>query len=350
MSDRTVSELNLSWGTGMTLIDNVAYLDAEGVRILDRRVYPFEIRWETCGTVDEVAKAIRAMVTQSRGPSLAASYGMILAASEAKPLPDPYRALKDHAATLITTRPTNDSVRNAVGALLRECDPGAPATWEERIADTIRVRETARRRRAEAIGAHGADLLGEEGRILTHCWAETGVAQIVAAAVAEGKVVHAYCAETRPYLQGSRLTADALRDAGARVTVVPDTAVGFVISEGLVDLAVTGADRITADGGVVNKIGTLAIASLCDRFRVPFYAICNNVDSSTPMPSDVPVEIRDGEEALNCLGERTATSGVEGLYPGFDRTPAGLVTGLITESSVIRPDQALDFGLSKQQV
>jgi len=136
------------------------------------------------------------------------------------------------------------------------------------------------------------------------------------------------------------LTADALRDAGAEVTVIPDGAAGYLISEGEVDLAITGADRVTADGGVVNKIGTLSVACLCARFGVPYYAICESVDIGTPTLADVPLEIRDGNEVLSCLGVRTATEAVSGYYPAFDRTPPDLVTGLITPAGVVPPGEA----------
>jgi methylthioribose-1-phosphate isomerase len=325
----------VSGATGITLLDNVARLDADGVHVFDRRRYPFELSWVGCRTVNEVARAIIDMVTQSHGPTVVAGYGMALAAREALAEADPVSALRRSASVLVDTRPTNDSLRRIVAGILDACLVAAPAEWEalaiEHVDDHVRVRRAV----ADRIGGHGSMLLPERARLLTHCWAETGIAQIVQHAVGAGKSVTAFCAETRPYLQGSRLTADALRDAGADVIVIPDAAVGYLITEGGVDLAITGTDRVTADGGVVNKIGTRAIATLAASSGVPYYPICTEVDRETASVDDVVIELRNGEEALECLGTRTATHGVSGFYPAFDRTPAALVTAYITPDGVV---------------
>lgn len=328
--------LDERWDTGVFLLDNVAFLAADGVHILDRRVYPFEVRWEICPTVADVARAIVDMVTQSRGPGVVAGYGMVLAARESARDEHPEARLAELAQLLVETRPTNHSVRHAVESAFAVC-AGDPAGWESAVADLVVQSEQQRRAHAGAIGATGAELLADGARVLTNCWAESGFVQAIAAAVAAGRAITVYCPETRPYLQGARLTADAVRDAGAEVFVVPDNAIGYLISEGLVDLAITGSDRVTADGGVVNKIGTLAIATLCSTYGIPFYSTCNDVDTKRKTVREVTVEIRNGEEALECLGQRTATLGVAGFYPAFDRTPPELVTGLISATGILRP-------------
>ena len=320
--------------TGITLLDNVARLDHAGVHVFDRRRYPFEQRWVHCPDVLAVAQSIIDMVTQSHGPAVVAGYGLALAARHASSSQAPDDDLRAAADTLIDTRPTNDSLRTLVTGALAACLALDAGEREHAAVEFVIDDLRHRRRRATSIGRFGASLLRDGPRLLTHCWAETGIAEIVQQAVRDGIKVTAFCPETRPYLQGARLTADALRDAGATVTVIPDPAVGHVISEGLVDLAITGADRITADGGVVNKIGTLAIAELCRSRGIPYYAICTDVDTHTASVSDVPIEIRDGNEALYCLGNRTATQGVTGFYPAFDRTPGDLVTGYITPDGV----------------
>lgn len=320
--------------TGITVLDNVARIEGDGVYVFDRRRYPFEQRWVRCDDVAAVAQSIIDMVTQSHGPAVVAGYGLALGARQTATSATPDDDLRRVAQTLIETRPTNDSLRNLVSEVLAIC-LRTPVDGREHAA-TAHVLDhlRARRHRAAAIGRFGAQLLSNGPRLLTHCWAETGIAEIVQTAVQSGIDVRAYCPETRPYLQGARLTADALRDAGATVTVIPDPAVGHLISEGLVDIAITGADRITADGGVVNKIGTLAIATLCRDYSVPYYPICTDIDEDTLSVAQVPIEIRDGNEALYCLGHRTATHDVAGFYPAFDRTPAHLVSGYITPDGV----------------
>ena len=334
--------------TGVNLLDNVARIDDAGVDIYDRRAYPFEQDWVHCDSVGDIARAIVGMVTQSHGPTVAAGYGMALAAREATFAPNPLAVIERGAAELIATRPTNDSLRRIVIGILEECRLSSAISRERIAIEHVRRHVVKRQEIADRIGIHGARLFGGHTRLLTHCWAETGLSQIVLTAVSDGKTVEAFCPETRPYLQGSRLTADALRDAGAAVTVIPDTAVAYVISEGLVDLAISGSDRLTADGGVVNKIGTLGIATLAQRYGVPYYAIGTDVDRSAASVADVQIELRDGREALQCLGIPTAARGVVGFYPAFDRTPPQLVTGYITPDGVLLGSELRDWKGSGQ--
>jgi methylthioribose-1-phosphate isomerase len=325
--------------TGIGVLDNVARISDDGVDIYDRRAHPFDERWVHCMTSADVAQAIVDMVTQSHGPAVAAGYGMALAARHAILSDTPWTELRKSANELIATRPTNNSLRNMVTAILNRCRIESPSGWEQLATAYVNRHLYLRQIFAEDIGRYGAALFGAHTRLLTHCWAETGLSQIVQRAVADGKVVEAFCAETRPYLQGSRLTADALRDAGAIVTVIPDAAVAYMISESQIDLIISGSDRVTADGGVVNKIGTLTIAALAHRFRVPFYTICTDFDRETSAVDSVEIEVREGSEILQCRGHRTATSGVAGFYPAFDRTPADLVAGYITPDGVMRYPQ-----------
>ncbi|MTD53025.1 s-methyl-5-thioribose-1-phosphate isomerase [Amycolatopsis pithecellobii] len=331
--------LDAGWDTGVFLLDNIARIDAQGVHILDRRVYPFDKTWVTCPDVPSVATAIIDMVTQSGGTATAAAYGMVLAADHAGRHAQPRDELQRLARILRETRPTNDSVKTVVENSLEICARWEPEQWPGALVESVSTREKQRLALTWQIAEHGATLLPDGVRLLTHCWAETGLTQMVLAATRAGRTVQVFCDETRPYLQGSRLTADALRDAGAAVTVVPDVAAGYLLSEGAVDLVVTGSDRVAADGSVVNKAGTLALALTSKRYGVPFYSLCPRVDRDTPTAAGVPIELRDGEEALHCLGRRTATENVAGFYPAFDRTPADLVTGLITPTGVKAPHE-----------
>lgn len=333
------TSLDVGWATGVFLLDNIAAIDDTGLRILDRRVYPHQISWVTCPDVESVATAIRNMVTQSAGTAVVGGYAMVLAAAEASAHPDPRGQLARLASVLTRTRPTNDSLAMVVDAALNACSECPPERWVATVSALFTRREAARAQTADRIGEHGARLLPDGVRLLTHCWAETGLTQMVLAATGQGHSVTVYCDETRPYLQGARLTADALQDAGATVAVIPDAAAGYLITEGAVDLVVTGSDRVTADGGVVNKAGTLALALLCERAAIPFYALSPRIDTGTPTAAGVPIELRPGSEALHCLGQRTAATGVQGFYPAFDRTPPELITGLITPDGITSPAQ-----------
>ncbi|GIH96002.1 s-methyl-5-thioribose-1-phosphate isomerase [Planobispora siamensis] len=333
------------------LAESVRYADDGVVEILDRRVYPFEVSWVRCATSEDVAVAIERMVTQSTGPLFAATAGMVLGAREARG-DGPREAaarLRAAGARLIATRPTNNHIRDAVHAVLSATvgsgeDPGDDEkrlTGDELVAAAeaaARAHEDAYHARNAALGGHAASLLDDGTRVLTHCWADAFLIATVRAAQAAGKRLEFVCTETRPYLQGARLTSAALVEMGYRPTLITDGMVAAVLSGGLADVALTGADRVTMDGHVVNKVGTLGVALAAHAFGVPFYALIDAPDPQAPTAADVVIEQRDGDEVLHALGRRTAAEGVTGYYPAFDVTPPHLVTGIVTERGIHRPD------------
>ncbi|GII04071.1 hypothetical protein [Planobispora takensis] len=349
--------------SGPVLAESVRYADDGVVEILDRRVYPFEVSWVRCRTSEDVAVAIERMVTQSTGPLFAATAGMVLGAREARG-DGPREAaarLRAAGARLIATRPTNNHIRDAVHAVLaatvgEDGDPGGEGTGDDpgrltgegraRLAGeelvaaveaAARAHKDAYRARNAALGEHAASLLDDGTRVLTHCWADAFLIATVRAAQAAGRRLEFVCTETRPYLQGARLTAAALVEMGYRPTLITDGMVAAVLSDGLADVVLTGADRVTLDGHVVNKVGTLGVALAAHAFGVPFYALIDAPDPQAPTAADVVIEQRDGDEVLHALGRRTAAEGVTGYYPAFDVTPPHLVTGIVTESGVHRP-------------
>jgi methylthioribose-1-phosphate isomerase len=198
----------------------------------------------------------------------------------------------------------------------------------------------------EAIGRHGAALVPDDATVLTHCnagalaTAGPGTAlAVVYAAVAAGKRVRVLADETRPLLQGARLTAWECRKMGVPVTVLCDNAAGSVLARGLVDVIVVGSDRIAANGDVANKIGTYPLAVLAREHGVPFVvaAPTSTVDLATPSGGEIPIEERDPLEVTEPRGMRIAPDGVEALNPAFDVTPAALVAAIVTERGVARP-------------
>jgi methylthioribose-1-phosphate isomerase len=196
------------------------------------------------------------------------------------------------------------------------------------------------------IGQHGASLLGSDVTVLTHCNAGSlatvgyGTALgVIRAAVAMGKRVRVFAGETRPFLQGSRLTVYELMSEGIDVTLAVDSAVASLMKQGRIDAAIVGADRITANGDVANKIGTYSIACLARMHGVPFYvaAPTSTVDLSLTAPEEIPIEERPAEEVTHVAGKRVAPPGVKVLNPAFDVTPSCLVSAIITEHGVLRP-------------
>jgi methylthioribose-1-phosphate isomerase len=317
-----------------SLVTQSVLLADDAVRILDRRVFPFQRTWVTCRTYEDVAVAIEQMVTQSLGPLHAAAAGMVLAARAADRLPASSRVeyLAAAGARLVATRPTNNHIRDVITELLAGAHPDAAAM--EQAATGLIERHQAGWRR---LGTAAAALLRDGDTILTHCWAETYLTETVAAAQRDGKQLRALCTETRPYLQGARLTAESLAEMGVPTELITDGMAGHFLAGGEVSAFLSGADRVTMDGHVVNKIGTLPIAVCAHAFGVPFYPLVSGPDPQSPTAASVPIEERDGDEVLHCLGTRTASALVTGRYPAFDVTPPRFVSAVVTDRGAYSP-------------
>lgn len=317
------------------LADSVRLTD-DGVDILDRRVFPEQRVWVHCATVEDVAKAIEDMVTQSSGPYFAALWGMVLAARAAAGLgPEAARAHLDAAGErLVATRRTNNHLRKAVAAAVSLVDGQDGDDLVAAVLAGARAGDERYRSRSAALGRHTADLLPSGATVLTHCWADLYLVELVRAS--EGKDLAFVCTETRPYLQGARLTAETLAEMGVDTTVITDGMGAAVLSGGTVDALVTAADRVTMDGHVVNKIGTLGLAVAAAAFDVPFHAMVQAPDRLAPTSADVPIEYRDGTEVLD-------RPGIRGHYPAFDITPPRFVTTVVTDRGPLSPRRLADY-------
>ncbi|MGW0889528.1 s-methyl-5-thioribose-1-phosphate isomerase [Saccharopolyspora sp. NPDC002578] len=337
------------------LADSVRLCD-DGVHLLDRRVFPFERTWVHARTVDEVARAIEDMVTQSCGPYFAALWGMVLAARQAAAdEPRQVRArLAEAAERLIATRPTNDHQRIAVSWVLdaveaaRERGEDSPEQLAAAALAGARAGDADYRGRSRSMGVAAAALLPDEGRVLTHCWGDLYLTETVAAALRAGKRLSFFCTETRPYLQGARLTAETLAEMGVPTTLVTDGMGASLFSGGEVDALLTASDRVTLDGHVINKVGTLQLAVAAHAFGVPFHALCHGPDPKAPTAADVPIEYRDGDDVLHTLGRRTASERVRGHYPAFDVTPPRFVTTVVTDRGPFAPDDLAGYATAQQ--
>ncbi|WP_051297626.1 s-methyl-5-thioribose-1-phosphate isomerase [Brevibacterium album] len=336
-----------------SLIRDSVLVEPDSVRILDRRSFPFTRAWVTCRTVEDVAVAIEQMVTQSSGPLFAAAGGMVLAARAADssgPSADRREALAAAAARLRATRPTNNGIREAVTAVLQAAE--APLGSGEALTPAV---ETAARavgdrylQRSRLLGAHAAELLRDGDTVLTHCWGESYVTETVAAAMRAGKRLSMICTETRPYLQGARLTAESLAEMGAEVSVVTDGMPAHLMSRGDISAMITAADRVTMDGHVVNKIGTLQLAIAAHAFDVPYIALVQAPDEQAPDAASVPLEDRDGSEVLHLGGQRTASERVSGIYPAFDVTPPRYIRAIATDRGRFAPNDLASYHSAAQ--
>jgi methylthioribose-1-phosphate isomerase len=308
------------------------------LRLLDQRALPERVRYVTCGSVAEVVDAIRRLVVRG-APALGATgaYGVALAASaERTPA-----AVRRAAARLKAARPTAVNLAWGVEQALAAAEAGGPGAALAR-AETIAAEDVAANR---ALGRHGAALVPPGGRVLTHCNAGAlacvgyGTALGVVRAAAEaGLAPSVWVDETRPILQGARLTAWELGRLGIEHTLVADAMAGSLMAGGEVDLVLVGADRVAANGDVANKVGTYSLAVLARHHHVPMVvaAPTATIDLATATGADIPIEERAPDEVTQVGGVRTAPRGTRALNRAFDVTPARLVTAIVTERGIAR--------------
>jgi methylthioribose-1-phosphate isomerase len=312
----------------------------DALELLDQRLLPRETKFVVCRSAHEVAVAIRDMVVRG-APAIgvSAAYGLALAARSGE---DVLAA----AAELRASRPTAVNLAWAVERMLgvwrggsQPADAGALAAEAQRIFD--QDIESNRR-----LGRFGAELLGARSTVLTHCNAGAlatagyGTALgVIRAAIEGGKQVAVFADETRPYLQGARLTAWELQRDGIDVTLITDSMAGHFFQQGKFDAVVVGADRIAANGDTANKIGTYTLAVLAGAHGVPFYiaAPASTVDLDCPNGAAIPIEERSSREVTEIGGASIAPEGVPARHPAFDVTPARLITAIITDRGVLRP-------------
>jgi len=305
------------------------------LQLLDQRKLPRQVVWMTCSDAAEVARAIRDMVVRG-APAIgvAAAFGVALAALRG----DDVRAA---AAELRDARPTAVNLAWAVDRMLQKWSGGLQPAGLVAEAQMMFAEDVEANRR---IGRFGAELLGSSATILTHCNAGAlatagyGTALgVVRAAAEEGKRIAVFADETRPYLQGARLTAWELQQDGIDVTLITDNMSGHFFQHGQFDAVIVGADRIAANGDAANKIGTYTLAVLAKAHGVPFYiaAPMSTIDIATPNGAAIKIEERSPDEVTSIGGVKIAPEGVAARHPAFDVTPAALITAIITDRGVL---------------
>ena len=332
------------------MIQTLEWTDA-GVRFIDQTKLPTEETYVTCKTYEQVADVIRNMVVRG-APAIgvAAAMGIALGMknSKAETGGDLKKDFDQICDAIGKTRPTAVNLFWAIRRMTEKFD-------------RLRVRpiplikqaliEEAQRMHAEdiaanqAMGRHGATLMPSSGGVLTHCNAGAlatcgyGTALgVIRAAVEQGKKIHVFADETRPFLQGSRLTAWELMKDGIPTTVISDNMAGAMMKQGRIGAIVVGADRIAANGDVANKIGTYTVAVLAKEHGIPFYVAApfSTIDLATPDGSKIPIEQRNQREVTHIAGRQMVPDGVEVENPAFDVTPAKYVNAIITERGIAK--------------
>lgn len=325
----------------MLKYENVAWYEDGAVKILDRRVYPTEVRYETCKTHQEVAQAITDMVTQSAGPYTAASMGMALAAYEARNMDKDEMLvyLNQAAKTISTARPTTASrLRQVTDSCVEVAKEALKKDQKVDEAIFLSTIESMNRRYSIMgdVAGNLVDLFPEHGKIMTQCFGETIVGMMLKIARDRNKEIKLYVPETRPYFQGARLTASVCQDMGFDTTVITDNMPAFVMQQEGIDIFTSAADVISLDGHVTNKIGTYQIAIVAKYHGIPYF-VTGVPDHEHKSIDSVEIEWRDPDYVLQARGVKNTMDGVKGYYPSFDITPPHLISGVVTDKGVYSP-------------
>jgi methylthioribose-1-phosphate isomerase len=323
------------------------------VRLIDQTVLPTRLEYRDCRTVEAVWEAIRALrVRGAPAIGIAAAYGVLLGiqiVSEPGVIALRKR-LEEVSAYLRTSRPTAVNLFWALERMERRATdlpgPSTEARFRSALLDEAKEIAEEDRRMCRAIGRAGAALIGEGQGVLTHCnagglaTADYGTALAVLFTAAEqGRRFHVFVDETRPLLQGARLTAWELQQRQIDASLICDNMAAQVMKEGRIRLVIVGADRIAANGDTANKIGTYGVAVLAQAHGIPFYvaAPSSTFDLRLADGDAIPIEQRDPKEVTHGFGTQTAPTGVHVYNPAFDVTPARLISGIITERGLIQP-------------
>lgn len=318
--------------------------------LLDQRRLPGERSLIRCNKIEDVFECIQQLAVRGAPAiGIAAAYGLLVGLFESdRSLTALREDLAERAHYLIDARPTAVNLPWAVtrmmavtsgefgssGELLDRLEQEAIAIHQEDISA------------CHQIGNHGVSLVRQRPNVLTHCNAGSLAVSELGTALApiyrayeEGVEVHVLVDETRPLLQGARLTAYELQAVGVRCTLITDSMAAHMMALGAVDMALVGADRVAANGDVANKIGTLGVAILCRHFDIPFYVACpvSTIDADTASGANINIEQRSMMEVTHVMGEQVAPDNINAANPAFDVTPANLIAGIITEKMLVEP-------------
>lgn len=344
----------------MEIVESIRWSAAgDAVDIIDQRELPAREMRRELRSVDDVCDAISTLAVRG-APAIgvAGAMGLVVAlGADGETSRDVLLSrCRLAAAHIRATRPTAVNLGWALDRMIgvaeqtRESGEGFAARLRREATDIL-IEDRAMCR---AIGEYAADLIPDNGRVLTHCnagaLATAGIGTALAAiyvAYERGKHVHVFADETRPLLQGSRLTAWELSRAGIPVTVLVDGAAASLIARGQVDVCIVGADRIAANGDVANKVGTYGVAIAARRHGIPFYvaAPSTTFDPNTPHGAEIPIEHRSADEVRAGSGSRSAPLDVEVYNPAFDVTPAELITAFVSDRGIHRPPYDFTHGL-----
>jgi len=322
------------------------------VRLIDQTLLPGRLHYLDINNVDDLAEAICSLrVRGAPAIGVAAALGVVLEATQSiQEKPETFlENVRNAMDVLGRTRPTAVNLfwaLNRMEEILDQTEQHSPAEIRERLLEEALKILNEDRRICHQLGAVGAELIPDSAHVLTHCNAgglaasEYGTAlAVIYEAVEQGKDIKVFADETRPLLQGARLTSWELQANDVPVTVICDSAAAFLMQQGEIDCVIVGADRIAANGDVVNKVGTYMLSVLAEKHQIPFYvaAPVSSFDCSVSTGEEIPIEQRDRSEVAAFMKKTTVPESVSVYNPAFDITPNTLVTAIITEKGILSP-------------
>lgn len=322
-------------------INNSVFLRDNVLVMIDRRFLPWKMVEVISPDFRGVAQAIEAMAVQGAGDiAITAGYGLYLAACEAEQnphcrIPEARTLILSAGQKLISTRPTGCHMAALLHKMIKNIawkDYG----WSSQLRQSVNAAIERQQRRSELTGRWACDVLQDGDTILTHCFPGAALLYMLDLAQNQGKRVKVICTETRPYLQGARLTAWSVSELGIPVTLITDNMAAYCMNRGMVSKVFTAADRIAMDGTVANKIGTYQLAIAAKYHQLPFYILgYGGPDRNCNEGKNIVIEQRDPQEVLRFNGVNISGEMVEGFYPAFDLTPPHLLAGIITDRGII---------------
>jgi methylthioribose-1-phosphate isomerase len=330
-------------------INSSVFLKDDVLVMIDRRCLPHKKVEVIAADYEEAARAIEDMVVQGAGDiAITAGYGLYLAAVEAERNselgPEAARSFILAARErLINTRPTGRYLPALLAGMIKKVE------WEQagrssQLLLAVNAGIDKQQRRSESTGKWASQLLEDGDGILTHCFPGAALLYMLCQAKEQGKNVNVICSETRPYLQGARLTAWSVAELEIPVTLITDNMAAYCMSQGMITKVFAAADRIAMDGTVANKIGTFPLALAADYHKLPFYILgYGGPDRSCREGKDIMIEQRDPAEVLSCNGIKISSDKVKGFYPAFDLTPAHLIKAIITDRGMIPSSQVEQY-------
>lgn len=320
---------------------NIARIEDNRVLIGDRRAYPLKKEFVTCHSVEDVAVAIETMVTQGGGPTRAAMVAMLLLArrSDSGEIKGDKELYINAKKRLQRTRPTNTTMARVLEIIVEDICNALDSG--KNIGDVVQKFIDMHQREYEKnslkMAEIGSGLIDDGDGVLTMCFAETSFILSIAFALEQGKKIKVYSPETRPYLQGARLTAPCLMEIGADVTLITDSMCAYIMSQGKVQKYMTAVDIVTKDGWAANKIGTFQNAVSANYHGIPYFPFAIDPDMTRRGREGIVIEERDPEEVKMIKGIPTTRADMKAYYPAFDIVPPHLIAGIITPKGLISP-------------